>query len=159
MLIAALIASVVLYFASAIFSIAQKQITLASFSQQSQYAFYAADSAAECVLYWDNIGSIFAAPTPLSSPVSTCDGQTLSFTAGPATSYSYITNVQRFSINGTCADATIEKCQGTIDPGGVCTFVSGGATSTQIRADGFNVACGAVASSPNALERSVNLTY
>ena len=47
LLIAALIASVVLSIASAIFSITQKQIALASLSQQSQYAFYAADTAAE----------------------------------------------------------------------------------------------------------------
>src|SRR5580692_686203 len=68
LLIAALVASVVLLLASAIYDIAQKQVTLASISEQSQYAFYAADTGAECALYWDDRFQYFGQVTPTSDP-------------------------------------------------------------------------------------------
>jgi hypothetical protein len=88
LLIAALVASIVLSIASAIFSISQKQIALASLSQQSQYAFYAADTAAECALYWDDRYNYFASTTPTLSitaspsvPIPSCGGQSIALTS------------------------------------------------------------------------------
>src|SRR5665213_4595290 len=81
LLIAALVASIVLSLASAIFDIAQKQVALASLSQQSQYAFYAADTAAECALYWDVRFSWFSTSTP--GTAASCDGQTITLETPP----------------------------------------------------------------------------
>ena len=53
LLIAALVASVVLALGASIFDLAQKEVTLSSIGRDSQFAFYAADTAAECALYWD----------------------------------------------------------------------------------------------------------
>ena len=162
LLIAALVASIVLTLASAIFDIAQKQVTLASLSQQSQYAFYAADTAAECALYWDVRFSYFAPVTPTLTPPPICDGQVLSvaptFTSLSPATYPYTMSFQ-FAPNADCAQVSVEKCLGSISATGVCTPKAGAAISTQIRADGFNVACAAVSTSPTALERSVELNY
>lgn len=53
LLISIVLTSVVLAIGVALLDIAYKQIQLASSSKNSQYAFYNADSALECALYWD----------------------------------------------------------------------------------------------------------
>ncbi len=53
LLLASLIASLLLAIGLSMFTIAQKQIILSGLGRDSQYAFYAADSGAECALYWD----------------------------------------------------------------------------------------------------------
>jgi hypothetical protein len=158
LLLAALVASIVLSLASAIFSIAQKQITLASLSQQSQYAFYTADTAAECALYWDVRFSYFAPATPTLTPPPICDGQVLSVTNTNPGAYPYVMTFQ-FEPNGNCAQVTVRKCQGLISATGVCTFSANAAISTQISANGFNTSCSTISSSPTALERSVELNF
>ena len=180
LLLAALIASIVLTLASAIFSIAKKQVTLASLSQQSQYAFYAADSGAECALYWDirpqPVG-YFATVTPNLTP--TCDSKTL-FTqppwpSGSPASYSpstdpeYITSFTLQLQNGYCAEVSVIKCRGTLFDTGVCCpgVITNGSCvdqpmttiSTQVRANGFNTLCTSISTNSNTLERSVQLNY
>lgn len=170
LLLAALIASIVLSFAAAIFSIAQKQVVLASLSQQSQYAFYAADTAAECGLYWDVRFGFFSSSTPSVAVV--CDTATpvVTTTSGTFGSTDY---TQSFSVNltnGYCANVQVHKCTGTITSGGTCcpdTGVTNGVcnatpistVSTQIHADGFNANCASVLTSATMLERSVTLNY
>lgn len=53
LLVAVILASVILSVSLALLDITYKQILLASSAKQSQYAFYNADSAMECALYWD----------------------------------------------------------------------------------------------------------
>ena len=53
LLLSVLIASIVLALATSIFQIARKEITLSSLGRDSQFAFYAADTGAECALYYD----------------------------------------------------------------------------------------------------------
>src|SRR3990167_4752401 len=53
LLLAALVASIVLALGASIFGVAQKELTLSSIGRDSQFAFYAADTGAECALYWD----------------------------------------------------------------------------------------------------------
>ena len=48
-----IIASILLSVGLAMFSIALKELILSSSGRNSQFAFYAADSAIECALYWD----------------------------------------------------------------------------------------------------------
>jgi hypothetical protein len=72
-LLAALVASLVLALGISVFSIAQKQLILSSTGRTSQYAFYAADTGAECALYWDIRHNHF--PTTSPPTTITCDGQ------------------------------------------------------------------------------------
>ncbi len=160
LLIAALIASIVLSLASAIFDIAQKQVALASLSQQSQYAFYAADTAAECALYWDVRYNYFATTTPSGASLPyapKCDGQSIAL-ATPLSNHSYpytITTPNLTAINlfsqKYCAQITVTK---TLD-----SSTNPATVHTLIHADGYNVACAAITTSSVALERSVELNY
>lgn len=78
LLLAALIASIVLALGTSIFGIVQKELILSSIGRDSQFAFYAADTGAECALYWDVRHQLFTseiAPTEI-----TCDGQTVPIT-------------------------------------------------------------------------------
>lgn len=161
LLIAALISSVVLALGVSIFEIAIKQVTLSSIGRDSQFAFYAADTGAECALYWDIRHSVFGTSTPpdtvphfqsgITDPK--CDEQSLN--VGPAalpTSYPYTRSFQ-FEPNGKCAQVQVEKC-GTSDCDPDFPNIH-----TIIHADGYNTTCGVVDTSPRALQRSVELHY
>ncbi len=52
-LFAMLISSLILLISSGMYTIVQKQVVLASYSKESQKAFYSADSALDCALYHD----------------------------------------------------------------------------------------------------------
>ena len=132
--------SVMLSFGLALGSLAYKQQVLASSAIQSQYAFYAADSALECALYADQQQNLFAFPpsVPSSAPAMSCDA------AAPisATIVSYTPSTQwvistRLSLdsNKRCADVTIYKPV----PGTGTTFVF---------SQGYDVSC-AVVANPN----------
>lgn len=60
LLYSVLIASVLLAIGLAIFNITIKELLLSSLGRDSQFAFYAADTGAECALYWDFKGNAFA---------------------------------------------------------------------------------------------------
>lgn len=80
LLIAVVISSVILSLALALIDVAYKQIVLASTAKQSQYAFYAADSALECILYYDQKSDAFGTnPSGLSS--ISCNGMDIPFTS------------------------------------------------------------------------------
>jgi len=72
LLLAALVASITLAIGAAIYGIAIKELNLSSIGRDSQFAFYAADSAAECALYYDINKAIFSTTTPPTEV--TCDG-------------------------------------------------------------------------------------
>jgi Tfp pilus assembly protein PilX len=157
LLIAALVSSIVLALGTSIYEIAQKELTLSSLGRDSQFAFYAADTAAECALYWDFRYSYFASSTP-SDPAAqnpSCDGQALDAT-GRAGTYPY-----------TMTSAQMNLFQDTTPAGGYCAVVSveksidgsTGALRTIIHADGYNVTCASIPTAPQALQRSVELHY
>jgi len=161
LLLAALAASIALSLGASIFSISSKQIQLSSIGRDSQYAFYAADTAAECALYWDIRFGYFGTstmPDPQSQYV--CDGQPLSATGRPAVTnpapYPYTMSTQ-IEPNGYCANISVIKCDGPISALGVCTS-SGTSIRTLVHADGFNTSCANIASM-SALQRSVELNY
>ena len=65
--ISIVVTSVLLLVAFAISNVTLKQITLANVNKDSHLAFYAADSGAECALYWDvkaPSGSAFSTSSP-----------------------------------------------------------------------------------------------
>lgn len=142
-LLAALVASLVLSLGISVFAIAQKQLILASTGRNSQYAFYAADTAAECALYWDlrhDMGSTTAPVTPI-----TCDDDSaIDVDEVDSLPYPVVFEFE-FEPNGNCAQVTMTK--NTVHP------------RTLIRADGFSVPCAQITTSARVLQRSVELSY
>lgn len=160
LLLAALVASIVLALGAAIYSIAQKQVLLSSLGRDSQFAFYAADTAAECALYWDFRFEYFATSTP-SGANPTCDTHAMTpFVITPQQNQPYTypyteTSAQMSffadtsSSGGFCAQVAVTK---SLDP-------TTRAIRTVIHADGYNVSCANLASAPQALQRTVELHY
>lgn len=64
LLIAIILASVTLAVGLALLDVAYKQIILSSVTKNSQDAFYKADTALECALYWDQKSNSFDYNTP-----------------------------------------------------------------------------------------------
>jgi len=157
LLLAALVASVVLALGTSIYEIAHKEVMLSSIGRDSQFAFYAADTAAECALYWDFRYSYFATSTPTNPAAQnpTCDGQGMAPT-GRQSTYPY-----------TMTSAQMNLFTNTVTTGGYCTQVSvaksldsvTGAVRTVIHADGYNVSCATISVAPQALQRSIELHY
>ncbi len=80
LLFAILASSVLLSIGLAIWNIAFREVLLSSFGRESQSAFYVADSAIECALYHDFIGTnVFATSTDsfISSPGRYVDYKTI----------------------------------------------------------------------------------
>lgn len=157
LLLAALVASIVLALGSSIFSIARKQVTLSSIGRDSQFAFYAADTGAECALYWDIRHDAFGSAAP-GDPLQ-CAGENLGeeVTAGSrsAPPYTISFDLQLF--------ANADGVSGTSDDAGYCVEVAvqknTSAPFTIIRSDGYSTPCDAIETSARALQRSVELQY
>ena len=155
LLLAALVASIVLSLGGSIFTIAQKQVTLSSVGRDSQFAFYAADTGAECALYWDIRAAAFATSSESSEMQSiSCDGVSIVPEATESDSDSAVTtfltdlfteNVTGETQPGNCVEVTIEK--NPTNP------------FTVIHADGYSVDCASRDTSPRSLQRSVELSY
>ena len=149
LLLAALVASVVLAMGAAIYSIAVKSLNLSAVGRDSQFAFYAADTAAECALYWDINKNVFSTSSPPSS-VSCDNASTTVSTATelpPPGAWSATTFVFQTEPNGVCAIVSVSK------------RLVLGVMHNLIHSDGFNVPCVATSTSPRALQRSVELNY
>jgi hypothetical protein len=139
LLIAVIFMSVMLAFGLSLGSLSYKQQVLVSTALESQYAFYAADAALECVLNYDQQNGSFAVTnwnSQPATPVLHCDNvvgtsQLLHFgTDYWKTSY-------RFSLgaNTRCADVTVYKYS---------TAING--STTYIFSQGYDVSCGSVVS-------------
>jgi hypothetical protein len=95
LLLAALVASITLALGAAIYSIAIKQVTLSGIGRDSQFAFYNADTIAECALYQDNSQSMMPTST-LSGTYDryfTCDGVPVDLTVVQTTGTNQTGNV------------------------------------------------------------------
>ena len=70
LLFSVLISTIVLAIGAAIFNITIKQLKLSAVGRESQFAFYAADTGAECAIYWDlkNNGASLSAFLPNPDP-------------------------------------------------------------------------------------------
>ncbi len=144
LLIAVIFMTVMLSIGLALGSLGYKQEILASTAIESQYAFYAADAALECALYYDQQLDSFAypSPEPTSAPSITCDGS-------PALSNSIVlynnstTNpswavTERLSLDSgqRCADVTVYKYENPQSPNNITTYVF---------SQGYDISCNAVA--------------
>lgn len=157
LLLAALVASIVLALGSSIFVIARKQVTLSSLGRDSQFAFYAADTGAECALYWDIRQGAFGSSTPATPP--TCAAQVLgeTVTSGDRTAPPYTIEFDMDLF------ANADGIAGTFDDNGYCARVTVSKDTahpyTLIKADGYSTPCSTTETSARALQRSVFLRY
>lgn len=159
LLIAVIFMSVMLSFGLAIGSLAYKQITLASTATDSQYAFYAADAALECVLYTDQQSN----PSPFAYPASDpglggtpsimCDGSpAISKTETYSAASWIVTNRLSLDSNKRCADVTVYKYASP-------TVVNGKTVTTYVFSQGYSVPCASVGTSPRATSRGEDIYY
>lgn len=172
-LVAVVTASILLIIAMSIGGIALKEQVLSTSGKESQVAFFAADSAMECALYWDQKKGVFAPnqdgglPQNITASVD-CNNngsisvayQTISSSGAGAFQYSYSFTENGISINGgtgtTCAQAVVTKTKypagsrdkndNLLDPTKIYTTVNTYGYST----------CGA---SLNRLERGIIANY
>jgi len=152
LLYTSLIASFLLTLAVSIGFIVRKQIILSSITRESQKAFYMADSAAECALYWDYKYDIFNRRTATTSTSIKCQDVSIASKDLSGTRFDGVsglggTNITRFKIDKPqakrCAIVTVTK--------------RNRAPKTTIEAEGYNTACNA--SSRIRLQRAVRLQY
>ena len=164
LLFAVLAASVLLSIGLSIFNLTVKELSLSAYGRESQFSFYAADSGAECALYWDikgNAGATFATSTTYSgvSPYQISCGGTilvLSKTSSDAhdatTTFSMSLPPNDGSGKVYCAAVVVSKS----DPNG------DGLSNTNINSSGYNV-CNSSAvptwGNPNLVERTLNVSY
>lgn len=156
LLVAIVLSAVAAVVTFALASLAYKSLLLASDALQSQYAFYAADSALECALLGDR-GNVTFPYTQTQGTVSTltCAGSSISFKSSnfngddTVTVWSASSNQGWFTTNtdpnniSRCARITVYKTNQNV---------------TSIFAEGLNVDCSNRAD-PRALERSIKAFY
>lgn len=129
LLIAVIFMSVMLAIGVAFASLGYKQVLLAASTAQSQHAFYAADAALECALYYDKLGEFnYISPVyvliPPRAPSMDCDGnpsdpnETDRTYPDPSTQKIFL----RHSLDNDtrCADVTVYK---PADPTDGQTFI------------------------------------
>jgi len=131
LLFAILITSIVLAISLGIFNIIIKEVQLSASSQESQKAFYAADTGAECALYWDIQGRAFATSSQESI---TCADESVMVGGG------FISDFSLTLANGSCVDVNVDKS-------GVQTIVSSRGHNTCDIND------------PRRVERGLRVTY
>lgn len=157
---ATLVASLALAIGFAIYDLTVRSLNLSTVASQSQYAIYAADTGAECVLYWDSHyntnKSAFAttsAYTPAWSGV-VCNTQDISASwsiVGAATlattTFNLSFGAQAFNAGSIAPCAKVEVGKYTETNGRIRTVVL---------SRGYNTC---VAGAQNRLERILKVTY
>ena len=161
LLLAALVASIVLMLGSSIFSIAQKQVALSSIGRDSQFAFYAADTGAECALYYDIRAQAFPSKNPATTATVTCDkksdGSDLSVVTTVVATANAATST--FSLDVFGRDMAGGKASLTPNCVQVTVAKNPSAPYTVIHSDGYSVSCASITTSARALQRSIELRY
>ena len=152
LLVAIIFMSVMLTFGLALGSLGYKQKVLASSSLSSQYAFYVADAALECILNADQQQNLFAYPSDMSAPVPSmmCDNAApISSSVNSHTLSNWIVSA-RFSMDAGkhCADVMILKPASLSD-------------TTRLFAQGYDVPCDVVDNPSGArfASRGINAHY
>lgn len=147
LLFTALIASIILMMAIGISNISLKEVQLAGASRDAHYAFFAADTGAECALFLDRIArDVFVNPAGSGS----CAGASVSPSQATNTYTNPVTQsfVYAFELelaDERCAAVTVEK------------FIA----QTVIESFGYNVSCAEKEVPGNALvvERAIRVRY
>lgn len=163
MLFAVLTASLLLTIGISIFNITFKELLISTAARESQMAFYAADSARECALYWDMKEGAFPACQnstctsktggTFSSDTIKCNGLVTNLTQDETLEGSGIISYQNSSVG------PFIKYGGELDPEAdiiiIKEFIAGeNRIKTTISASGHNVS-----PSGKRLERGIVQTY
>lgn len=142
LLIAVIFTAVMLAFGILISSLGYKQIVLARSARDSQYAFYAADAALECLLYEDQRQNKFAAA---GSYTLTCGGS--SFTISMAGTGVLKGESSPIAIGGRyCARVYVQKPEDGIG-------------KTWLFSEGYSVSCALVGSATQYSVRGLKAAY
>ncbi|MDD5068139.1 MAG: pilus assembly PilX N-terminal domain-containing protein [Candidatus Pacebacteria bacterium] len=164
-LIAALVASILLAIGLSIFNTTVKDLFFASTSKQSEIAFYAADTAAECAQYFDIgfPGQVFATssipivPAPTSRFCVTFDitnpGQNASGSYWDPGTPTVSSATTKFKLHfpspiKACAEVTVTK-EGLPD---------GINSKTTISSFGYDTTCEKI-SNPRTVQRGIQFSY
>lgn len=149
LLVAIVLSSVAAVITFALSSLAYKNLVLASDASQSQFAFYAADSALECALQGDkgNLSFKYQSGIPFGTSIRCERANTVTF---QATRYNGATEYYSdwFPVN---TDGTGSRCARL-------RVYKDASNNTSIYAEGLNVACTDTAN-PRALERGIKASY
>lgn len=141
LIIAVILTSVVLALGMALLDVSYKQVLLSSSAKNSQYAFYNADSALECALYYDQQQGAFYFGTPYAGSVQCSNLNVTNYAANQDSSQRTTTFSVPCASGGTSADVTIIKAS------------SG---STNIYSNGYS-SCSAA--DPSRIERGLKAKY
>ena len=178
-LFAVLISSLVLSVSISIISISIKQIILSGSGRDSQYAFYASNSGAECAQYWDYAGfmrgdekiSIFATSSEsnLNFDITkvTCLGRQLVLNNDNGGKTNSPCNTDINTDTGWCVDSTVTSAKTKFriqyDGKPYCADVivskstnSSGNASTTITSRGYNTC---VKDNLRRIERALEFSY
>ena len=145
LLFSVLVSSLLLSIGLAIFNITIKELVLAGSARESQFAIYAADTGADCALYWDIKQGPISEVTPM--PIQ-CHGQSMTVGGtgfGVPSSFSF-----NLPPESSCVVVTVTKNQ-----------ITGGAPprtyiETIIESRGYNT-CDT--NNPRRIERAIILRY
>ena len=164
LLFAVFIAGLMTTIGLAIFNITIKEVTLSGTGRESQFAFYAADTGAECALYWDSKGTnVFSNPSGRSGVFCnaidvTTQSWVWSFDGVNATTTTFILGFQhQTDSNGVplpyCAKVKVVKQD------------LSGTKKTTVESRGYNVgyetspAIDCDAPAPSKVERGLRVNY
>ena len=151
LLIAVMVSGVLLSIGLAIYNIVSKQIILSSAGRESQFAFFAADTGVECVLYWDSNYDAFSSS---SVQVISCGGSrpidptTIIKTYDQNPSHTMTTTTTQFSFSmgaalaNPCVDVKVVRTEGP--------------TRTTVESLGHNTC---VLTNPRRIERAIRVQY
>jgi Tfp pilus assembly protein PilX len=150
--VAVIIVATLLLVATGIASISVKENFLTSASRESQYAFYAADTGAECAIYWDvkNTTGLSAFATSTSSTISCNHDSSNNFNPVNTLGDSH------FAIVGGSSVSTFTL---TFLPDPYCatvTVTKASDNTTKIESAGYNT-CDTT--NPRRVERAVRVSY
>jgi len=154
LLVAIVLSSVAAVITFALTSLAYKNLLLASDATQSQFSFYAADSALECGLLGDKGNVSFpyqSGKTGLKGATIQCEGNGVSMTAKYYDSSTVEYYSSWFEING---DSTGSRCARI-------TVYKGSNSATSIYAEGLNIDSSNCTdtTNPRILERGIKASY
>jgi len=145
-----LIASIILAIAIGVASVSYNEIVLSQEAREGNISFFAADTGAECALYWDGQGIV----DPANSSFL-CDGSSYSDQSVSQSDPSVVAYLFNLNNNTNCTAITINKNFQSTDPLSPCSTN----TCTRIEAKGYNVPCGDITSSKRVVERAIRVTY
>ncbi len=160
MLFSVLASSLVLSIGLSIFNLTLKELVLSSSGRESQFAFYAADSGAECALYWDLEGTnIFATPTSPhtpSNPNPECGPGNQGISITPSISGGSATTQFQFDVYKPGESSLLYFCAKVK----VIKTDESGTIKTTIESRGYNNQCGLLSTADiNRVERALRIKY